>query len=84
MAPLRKAFELMQHWLRIKKEQPTEGIDHRLLTWFIEIWNHGPAESRWDVDELLELEAQDPSFLSWMIAQTWQARAEHIERKKKT
>jgi hypothetical protein len=78
-----KAFDVLGHWLSTKKEQKTDGVDARLLEWYAEIWSQGPADARWAADELQELEMQDPTFLSWMIAETWKARAEHIERKKK-
>jgi hypothetical protein len=81
---LAKAFEQVERMLGRKKEQKADGIDVKLLEWYAQIWNCGPEETRWSVAELRELEAQDPSFLSWMIAQTWAVRRDHIERKKKS
>ncbi len=69
--------------LRIRKDQQSERLDAALLKWYLEIWNQGPAETHFDIDELRTYEEQDPSFLSWMIAQTWKVRKEHIESKKK-
>lgn len=72
-------------WLRVMKttQQNLDGLDPKMLTWYSEIWSQGPQDTRWAVDELNDLQMQDPAFLSWMISATWRARAEHLERKKK-
>jgi hypothetical protein len=80
---IKASFDQLAHWLSTKKEQKSNGVDPRLLEWYAEIWSQGPENARWTADELHELEMQDPTFLSWMIARTWQTRVEHIERKKK-
>ena len=80
---LQRTFDQLTKWIGLKRTQKDEGIDLRLLKWYVEMWSQGPEESRWSIDELKELEQQDPTFLSWMISQTWQARTAHIERKKK-
>lgn len=82
-APVAGAIAQLKHWVGSKKEKPAEGIAQGLLDWYAEIWSQGPAETHWSAEELRTLEAQDPTFLSWMISQTWKARSEHIERKKK-
>ena len=67
-----------------KKETKSEGVSLALLEWYAEAWSQSPDEkSHWTAQELRTLEQEDPTFLSWMIAQTWKARAEHMERKKK-
>lgn len=81
--PIAGAFAQMKHWVASKKEKPADGLAQELLEWYAEIWSQGPEETHWTLDELRALEAQDPTFLSWMISQTWKARGEHIERKKK-
>ncbi len=80
---LLKAFHSVGGWLRFRKMQSPEGLNPRLLEWYAEIWSQGPDGTHWTVDELRMSEIEDPAFLSWMIAQTWRMRAEHIERKKK-
>ena len=80
---LARTFDQMFHWLRVKRETKSDGIDARLLEWYAEIWSQGPQDTQWTVEELRTLEEQDPSFLSWMIARTWSKRTEHVERKKK-
>ena len=82
-SPLWKAFDQAKLWLKAKKEEKATGVDPKLLGWYAEFWSHGPVDARWTLDELQALEQDDPSFLSWMIGQTWKARAEHLERKKK-
>ena len=54
-----------------------------LLAWYLDLWNQGPAETHWTLEELHDLEEKDPAFLSWMITVTWNARREHMDRKKK-
>jgi hypothetical protein len=81
---LARAFDQVGRMLRRRKEQPAEGIDEQLLRWYAEIWSCGPDDTGWTVAELREMEAEDPSVLSWMIAQTWAVRKAHIERKKKS
>lgn len=81
---LARTFDQVAHWLKIRQREKPEGIDRALLEWYAEIWSQGPQDTQWTVEELRTLEEQDPAFLSWMIAQTWKTRAEHVERKKKT
>jgi len=83
--PLMRTFDQLSHWLTVKKNssEKADEIDQQLLDWYAEIWSQGPPDTAWTVDELRTLESQDPAFLSWMIAQTWKTRAEHIEHKKK-
>jgi hypothetical protein len=54
-----------------------------LLKWYAFVWSQGEIESHWTVDELKEIEQEDPAFLSWMIGATWEARKAHMDRKKK-
>lgn len=54
-----------------------------LLKWYAFVWSQGEVESHWTVDELREIEMEDPAFLSWMIGATWEARKAHMDRKKK-
>ena len=54
-----------------------------LLKWYAFVWSQGEVESHWTVDELKEIEQEDPAFLSWMIGATWEARKAHMDRKKK-
>ena len=80
---LQRAYDLIRRVLSQKKTQMAEGIEPQLLNWYIEIWSQGPEITHWTIEELRILEAQDPAFLTWMIARTWQARDEHIQSKKK-
>lgn len=81
--PLERAMDQLGHWLKHKQTQDMTEIDLEYLSWFVELWSQGPEAERWTLEEIRELEAQDPTFLEWMIAQTWKARREHIEKKKK-
>jgi hypothetical protein len=84
--PLWKAFDQAQHWLNRKKEkaEKSEGVDERLLAWYAELWSQAAdTDTHWTVEELRTLESKDPSFLSWLIAETWNARAAHMDQKKK-
>ena len=76
-------FAEVGRWLKVRKEEKPQGVAAPMLAWYAEIWSQGPQDTHWTVDELRMLEQADPSFLSWMIARTWQARAEHMEQKKK-
>jgi len=82
-SPLWRAFDQAAHWVSRKKEAKTEGVQPAMLEWYANIWSQGPEDTHWTVPELHMLEQTDPAFLSWMITRTWQARAEHMERKKK-
>lgn len=83
-SPLWKAFDQAAHWVQRKKETKQEGVSQALLEWYANLWSQGhDAETHWTVEELRTLEQEDPTFLSWMIAQTWQARKAHMELKKK-
>jgi len=77
------AIKTMAHWVSSKKDKRPDGIDVKFLEWYAEIWSQGPEQTRWTVDELRELENQDPAFLSWMITQTWATRTAHVQGKKK-
>ena len=54
-----------------------------LLRWYTGLWSQGAAETHWTLDEVREVERDDPAFLNWMISATWQARKAHMDRKKK-
>jgi hypothetical protein len=83
-SPLWRAYDQAAHWVSRKKTEKTEGVDRGMLAWYAMLWSQSPDDNtHWTVDELRAVEAKDPSFLSWMITRTWQARAEHMERKKK-
>lgn len=82
-SPVAAAINQLKHWVVSKKDKPAEGLAQELLEWYAEMWSQGPEHTHWSTDELRTLEAQDPTFLSWMISQTWHKRSEHIERKKK-
>jgi hypothetical protein len=70
--------------LKIRKETPAQGLDVQVLEWYAEMWSQGPQATQWTAQELRELEQRDPACLTWMISQTWQARRDHVERKKKS
>jgi hypothetical protein len=55
-----------------------------LLKWYVEVWNQGPEPTHWTLEEVRELQAQDPAFLVWMIQATTEARKAHLDRKKKS
>lgn len=82
---LQKSFNVALHWLKIKKDasRKDERLDEHMLRWYAEIWSQGPEDAQWTLEELRTLEAQDPTFMSWMISETWKARTEHMQRKKK-
>jgi len=80
---MEKVFDQIRAMLRFKRERKADGIDVKLLKWYAEMWSQGPDDTKWTVDELQELEAQDPAFLSWCIARSWNERLEHMQRKKK-
>lgn len=82
-SPMKQAFERAVEWVRVKTGRKSETYNRDLLAWYIEVWNQGPAETRWSMDEIRQIEQADPAFLAWMISQTWQARTAHIEQKKK-
>ncbi len=60
-----------------------KAINERLNNWYCVLWSQGPEPTHWTVAELHELEEKDPAFLEWMINETWNARREHVDRKKK-
>lgn len=52
---------------------------------YAELWSqHADDETHWSADELAALEEADPAFFSWMVAQTWTLRNEHISKKKRS
>lgn len=79
-----KVFDQLRTMMLKKREKKGDGIDAKLLQWYAEMWSQGPEESRWTASELQALEEQDPSFLSWAIARSWNKRNEHIQLKKKS
>jgi hypothetical protein len=80
---LLRTFERVASMLNFRRQSAAQGLDERLLAWFADLWSYGPADTGWTVAELRQLEGNDPTFLKWMIESTWQARKEHVERKKK-
>ena len=54
-----------------------------LRAWYAAIWSEGAEDTRWTVEELRELEQRDPALFGWMISETWKARRDHVDRKKK-
>jgi hypothetical protein len=64
-------------------ERGVSGEDE-LLKWYVEVWNQGPEPTHWTLEEVRELQAQDPAFLVWMIQATTEARKAHLDRKKKS
>ena len=78
-----KTLAQLKRWLNIKQTTPPKGINPRMLEWYAALWSQGPEATHWTLAELETLEFKDPAILSWMISQTWKARVEHIERKKK-
>ena len=78
-----KVFDQLKAMINRKRDRKVDAVDVKLLQWYAEMWSQGPEEERWSVEELQELEAQDPAFLSWCIARSWTERSEHIQRKKK-
>jgi hypothetical protein len=78
-----KIFDQLKAVLNKKRDRKADSLDVKLLQWYAEMWSQGPEETHWTVDELQQLEAQDPAFLSWCIARSWAERNEHVQRKKK-
>lgn len=83
LSALQKVHAIANRFIVAKKLRKPDSLDQRLLDWYAEIWSQGPAGTGWTAEELRIVEANDPAFLSWAITRTWQARAEHIDRKKK-
>jgi hypothetical protein len=77
------ALDVLKEYLGIKRKRPIARIDAKLLEWYVVLWSQGPQDAKWSVKELQDLELKDNAFVEWMIAATWSARKEHIERKKK-
>lgn len=47
-----------------------EAYTRRNYAWFVELWSQGPEDTRWTVDELLELQEHDHLLVGWMADQT--------------
>lgn len=80
---IKRIFDQLKAMLYKKRDRKADSIDVKLLTWYADMWSQGPEETHWTVEELQQLEDQDPAFLSWCIARSWIERSEHIQRKKK-
>lgn len=82
---LSKLFSQLLRWTAFKKDRikAAVGTDPKVLEWYADVWSQGPEGTHWTLDELQTLEAEDNAFVGWMITQYWNARSEHIERKKK-
>lgn len=62
---------------------PDKRGEDQLLEWYVEVWSQGPEPTHWTLEEIHDIQQQDPAFLVWMIQATTTARREHLERKKK-
>ncbi len=80
---VRRLINQLKLMLHKKRDRKVDAVDVKLLQWYVEMWSQGPEETRWTVEELQQLEEQDPAFLSWCITRSWLERNEHIQRKKK-
>lgn len=79
--PPMKEFE--KHTALLLAESKNGAMSSDLLNWYANIWSQGAADTCWTLEEIREIENDDPAFLNWMISATWQARREHMDRKKK-
>ena len=76
-------MEVLQLHAQIVTAKSETGGDD-LRAWYAAIWSEGiEADTHWTADELRELERKDSALFGWMIGETWNARREHIDRKKK-
>lgn len=41
-----------------------------VYAWYAKLWSAGPAETHWTVDEIAELDEQNPQLLKWLFEQT--------------
>lgn len=81
---LEKTFDQAENWLKLKQTAKPKGLDPRFFDWYAKLWSQSAhADDHWTAEELRTLEENDPTLLSWMITQTWTARAVHAELKKK-
>jgi hypothetical protein len=66
-------------------EEAKEEAKGAFREFYAELWSqHADNETYWSADELAALEEADPAFFSWMVAQTWTLRNEHISKKKRS
>jgi len=80
--------EVMRAYARLRDEGKDEQadqikLDEQLRDWFAKLWSHGPADTSWTADELLEIAETDPAFAGWLILQTWQMIGSHSAHQKK-
>jgi len=47
-----------------------EDYKLRSHAWFSELWSQGPENTRWPVDDIIELENSDHMLLGWMADKT--------------
>lgn len=73
-------------------EKPKEGEERNVeeenaktFAWYAKIFSKGEdTASRWTENELMELREKDPAFWVWMLRVYWDARGEHLAKKKKS
>lgn len=75
---------LREHTEIVSLEKDTPETSDALMDWYAKIWSQGAKDNGWTRQELRELEQTDPALFGFMIRSTWEARAEHLTRKKKS
>lgn len=75
-------MEVLHEHTRALSNAKSEKLD-ALFDWYAKIWSQGAADTHWTVEEITQLEQDDPAMLGWMISQTWEQRREHTDRRKK-
>jgi hypothetical protein len=55
-----------------------------ILDWYARLWSQGEdAQTHWSVDEMKELDTQDPAMLEWMKRRSVQMAIQHRTQEKK-
>lgn len=54
-----------------------------ILDWYARLWSQGEPDTHWTVDEMKELDGQDPALFDWMKRRSVQMVIQHRTREKK-
>jgi len=60
-----------------------ETYTHVILNWYSRLWSQGAPDTHWSVDEMKELDKQDPALFEWMKRRSVQMIIQHRTREKK-
>lgn len=67
---------------REKRNERERGTDKRILQFYADLWSL-PDMTPMTVDELAQVEEQNPAFLTWLISKTWEMIRANQQRLKK-